>query len=143
MKAAVSRFQFHKGTIRTALFNSVCTAFFNFNSIKVRLEPRARKRNAHTLIFQFHKGTIRTCLKLLEGMRNAIIFQFHKGTIRTRSYPRHRHFSLPFQFHKGTIRTTAKETFAISVTNFNSIKVRLELSRVSKLHPFSTAISIP
>ena len=32
----------------------------NFNSIKVRLEPKGGTAEAPTLRFQFHKGTIRT-----------------------------------------------------------------------------------
>ena len=33
-------FQFHKGAIRTAVLAAVLTAVLDFNSIKVRLEPR-------------------------------------------------------------------------------------------------------
>ena len=53
-------FQFHKGTIRTFRFFNFCENYFNFNSIKVRLEPPAIIAGAGSLLFQFHKGTIRT-----------------------------------------------------------------------------------
>ena len=56
--------------------------FSNFNSIKVRLEPRTAREQLNELAFQFHKGTIRTwgCRRCrLRGR----LFQFHKGTIRT------------------------------------------------------------
>ena len=36
-----------------------------------------------------------------------------------------------FQFHKGTIRTICSMTISNLMRNFNSIKVRLELSGVS------------
>ena len=60
----VSRFQFHKGTIRTKLQNQQQGLNANFNSIKVRLEPPADDvPTPPPAEFQFHKGTIRTtCL---------------------------------------------------------------------------------
>ena len=39
-------FQFHKGTIRTAVSHLVIDPHVNFNSIKVRLEPCASCRDA-------------------------------------------------------------------------------------------------
>ena len=53
-------FQFHKGTIRTllALCNEI--PLFDFNSIKVRLEPSIMQMENKITQFQFHKGTIRT-----------------------------------------------------------------------------------
>ena len=57
----IAKFQFHKGTIRTAQVTS-------WNIVRDR--------------FQFHKGTIRTHLSCYtqDGRHQ---FQFHKGTIRT------------------------------------------------------------
>ena len=59
-----SKFQFHKGTIRT-LFKSDVSDF--------------------PLPFQFHKGTIRTVRQ--QYTNECISFQFHKGTIRTLGKP--------------------------------------------------------
>ena len=58
---ALTRFQFHKGTIRTHVIAQVL---------------------AKKIAFQFHKGTIRTILSpgIISQMGK---FQFHKGTIRT------------------------------------------------------------
>ena len=56
----LSRFQFHKGTIRTPMPLVSQNLQAHFNSIKVRLEPRCKFSLRHYLIFQFHKGTIRT-----------------------------------------------------------------------------------
>ena len=56
-----SRFQFHKGTIRT---------------------PESSGSLKLSLSFQFHKGTIRT-EKPGSEPEARIKFQFHKGTIRT------------------------------------------------------------
>ena len=101
--SAKSRFQFHKGTIRTA-GNHVGKVGIN--------------------VFQFHKGTIRTDSGF--SFHAPTLFQFHKGTIRTSLgvmfHAIHGYFnsinvrlepagsavegsSDRFQFHKGTIRT--------------------------------------
>ena len=58
------KFQFHKGTIKTALMHLAEKAPGYFNSIKVRL-----KQGNHAvyrviiLLFQFHKGTIKTIVR--------------------------------------------------------------------------------
>ena len=44
-------------------------------------------------------------------------------------------FNLLFQFHKGTIRTqTDVLSVLMHLINFNSIKVRLELTMVNEVH---------
>ena len=55
-------FQFHKGTIRTSDGRQrEMEDFYNFNSIKVRLELYDGERVFYGVNgFQFHKGTIRT-----------------------------------------------------------------------------------
>ena len=99
----------------------------HFNSIKVRLELVQRGFDEHERLFQFHKGTIRT--RNLEATRpHKDEFQFHKGTIRTRSGCPFSPALLQFQFHKGTIRTIYRVTTKQYSINFNSIKVRLELT---------------
>ena len=47
-----------------------------------------------------------------------------------------------FQFHEGTIRTTEKKTDAEIQSSFNSMKVRLELSRAQE-DLASYLVSIP
>ena len=98
-------FQFHKGTIRTALHPlSLLRVLRCFNSIKVRLEPAGSAGRFTASLFQFHKGTIRTrTFKCKVRRRN--MFQFHKGTIRTEVSALLCGFYCLFQFHKGTIRT--------------------------------------
>ena len=78
----------------------------NFNSIKVRLE----------LSYTVASGA------------TAQIFQFHKGTIRTAGLYAVQSAVPTFQFHKGTIRTHILPSYTELDANFNSIKVRLELS---------------
>ena len=54
-------FQFHKGTIKTAEREKQEKIEAGFNSIKVRLRRRERKKSSRTINwFQFHKGTIKT-----------------------------------------------------------------------------------
>ena len=77
-----SRFQFHKGTIRTHSYEEIFEVLINFNSIKVQLE------------------LLRPHLRLLHRNFNSIKVQLElKGDYRLRPY-------MGFQFHKGTIRTT-------------------------------------
>ena len=61
MRYTKSKFQFHKGTIRTVVLKPVLPSALDFNSIKVRLEQnRPNNNTAAQRVFQFHKGTIRT-----------------------------------------------------------------------------------
>ena len=62
----------------------------------------------------------------MDGRRNPA-FQFHKGTIRTKIIHWRLRIAIPFQFHKGTIRTDTPNGNLSHYSNFNSIKVRLEL----------------
>ena len=55
-------FQFHKGAIRTLADNPPSAPPNNFNSIKVRLEPKHADDTSYFIGFQFHKGAIRTAL---------------------------------------------------------------------------------
>ena len=55
----------------------------DFNSIKVRLEPKISINSKIITQFQFHKGTIRTDTTVLSAILSSL-FQFHKGTIRTK-----------------------------------------------------------
>ena len=55
-------------------------------------------------------------------------FQFHKGAIRTRTHSGTCFAGQQFQFHKGAIRTKLHHALRCQVLNFNSIKVRLELT---------------
>ena len=142
-------FQFHKGTIRTALLRWNLLPILNFNSIKVQLERGAAPQYVAKYVkFQFHKGTIRTVVSQ-QAVQARGLFQFHKGTIRTfvssldgccHSYfnsikvQLERRFVTTitlidkFQFHKGTIRTSLLGSYALIISYFNSIKVQLELS---------------
>ena len=75
-------FQFHKGAIRTNNADDDQLYVGNFNSIKVRLEPRKCTDLSSAGRFQFHKGAIRTQVSTKVFSLN-LIFQFHKGAIRT------------------------------------------------------------
>ena len=55
-----SRFQFHKGTIRTLVVARGVGGVLDFNSIKVQLERGVLRVGSWCPRFQFHKGTIRT-----------------------------------------------------------------------------------
>ena len=65
----------------------------NFNSIKVRLEPKISINSKIITQFQFHKGTIRTDTTVLSAILSSL-FQFHKGTIRTYVLCNEKSFSL-------------------------------------------------
>ena len=56
----LTKFQFHKGTIRTLTTLEAICWIIHFNSIKVRLEQSPQRLSALIPRFQFHKGTIRT-----------------------------------------------------------------------------------
>ena len=97
----------------------------NFNSIKVRLEPEARKAEQEAdYSFQFHKGAIRTVDRFSNlhryhyfnsiKVRLELTVQLAEGEI------------FGFQFHKGAIRTRGAYSSTDGFYNFNSIKVRLE-----------------
>ena len=68
LRAGGSRFQFHKGTIRTILSfkNFLCKILFQFNKGTIRTFTCVSFRRA-SMLFQFHKGTIRTLLRLLRA----------------------------------------------------------------------------
>ena len=67
------QFQFHKGTIRTCMFNFCTSLNSYFNSIKVQLEHLVPSRTGTLNLFQFHKGTIRTSLPFY---RHSRIFRY-------------------------------------------------------------------
>ena len=122
--------------------------FSHFNSIKVRLKHQSKQMRQSGSTFQFHKGTIKTIrillLKFLLIYFNSIkvrlkqqmvllilffhLFQFHKGTIKTSAPIDFIIIATQFQFHKGTIKTRKAFTTQLSISNFNSIKVRLKHS---------------
>ena len=84
--------------------NGFTVPSLNFNSIKVRLN-----------------------LTLIRPCGSVVWFQFHKGTIKPdMSRDCNTTFSL-FQFHKGTIKPVVPSFARVSLNNFNSIKVRLNL----------------
>ncbi len=123
-----TKFQFHKGTIKTSTFKLSVLCRFSFNSIKVRLKPAGLNPSVvYGSEFQFHKGTIKTDIKAI-ATGNLSAFQFHKGTIKTdNAHLDYTHaqnsfnsikvrlkqrviclekiMNLTFQFHKGTIKT--------------------------------------
>ena len=99
------KFQFHKGTIRTASY---------------------RSQELISNEFQFHKGTIRTIraagFRLLDMYFNSIKVRLELSVLFCV-------FAIViFQFHKGTIRTGLLLAILVWFLNFNSIKVRLERS---------------
>ena len=125
--AAATKFQFHKGTIKTGSPRIHLTVFPNFNSIKVRLKPDKADLLPEVGKY-FNSIKVRLKQPAAEIPAAATKFQFHKGTIKT-------HHSYPgvvtlqrFQFHKGTIKTCKSKVFCICKLYFNSIKVRLKLS---------------
>ena len=101
-----TKFQFHKGTIRTS---DEPTEVFPVK------------------LFQFHKGTIRTYGQYRHG-HNQVDFNSIKVRLERLLDLTLISFLTVFQFHKGTIRTVIQVAVSIQISNFNSIKVRLELS---------------
>ena len=72
MTSTATRFQFHKGSIKTKMRRIKTLSSFGFNSIKVRLrQDGARVANTY-IEFQFHKGSIKT--QLIAGVgRNVVV----------------------------------------------------------------------
>ena len=98
-------FQFHKGTIRTALRLLSSPLRLNFNSIKVQLEPIGPLFKMSSVpTFQFHKGTIRTVYQADEKTGN---LNFNSIKVQLELIVIHQFLQakIKFQFHKGTIRT--------------------------------------
>ena len=60
LDSAGTKFQFHKGAIRTVNDPNISDSERHFNSIKVRLEHHSDLDISVTFRFQFHKGAIRT-----------------------------------------------------------------------------------
>ena len=98
----------------------------NFNSIKVRLNQPSSISIPVNSSFQFHKGTIKP-FKALQLTFLQLIFQFHKGTIKPAVDKLQNAGDLEFQFHKGTIKPMSLSYDTFEESNFNSIKVRLNL----------------
>ena len=130
MKGVAIGFQFHKGSIRTAItillnrknrcFNSIKVqlepAKMNwftfdiacFNSIKVQLELPSDKILEGVFLFQFHKGAIRTSSTVLSFW--GLLASFNSIKVQLELYRDiDDHSGLAFQFHKGSIRT--KDTY--------------------------------
>ena len=99
----------------------------HFNSIKVRLE-QVYQGSGWMLLhpFQFHKGAIRTQMHL---SHSTLLFHFNSIKVRLEPSKRFLNISIElFQFHKGAIRTMQEFIEdCLTLENFNSIKVRLEL----------------
>ena len=97
-------FQFHKGTIRTAidLVLLVFMMIFQFHKGTIRTKE-VRRKTRRRRIFQFHKGTIRT---LLPCRLMIIVVYFNSIKVRLeQQIPKATTLIVGFQFHKGTIRT--------------------------------------
>ena len=92
----------------------------NFNSIKVRLKPKASKtRIIVFIVFQFHKGTIKTGTQLIYSA-----FYRHFNSIKVR------------------LKQGRQSRGAVAIWDFNSIKVRLKRASLP-CRPREGRISIP
>ena len=69
----VVKFQFHKGTIKTAPRRVPHTLREDFNSIKVRLKRAYIVHSDVAKGFQFHKGTIKTRISWRKGYTVPVI----------------------------------------------------------------------
>ena len=93
-------FQFHNGTINTAVFVMLLFLCLCFNSTTVQLIRPQVDQGRGTPTFQFHNGTINT--KIYTEEEREKLFQFHNGTINTirkatkRSV---RHVSIPQRYN--------------------------------------------
>ena len=66
---SLRKFQFHKGTIKTANGDEYLARLEHFNSIKVQLKLELGVLCVHLYQFQFHKGTIKTLQRWLLRFR--------------------------------------------------------------------------
>ena len=102
-------FQFHEGSINTLRLAHQATLLRYFNSMKVRL--------IHTLA---------------PIWAAAHQFQFHEGSINTEDSEQRKRPPRPFQFHEGSINTISSFSFLATRFNFNSMKVRLIRTTLTK-----------
>ena len=135
-------FQFHKGAIRTTIFDNGMKPQDYFNSIKVRLE-RFFKQALTLLLLYFNSIKVR----LEQGGGSPpqpLVLYFN--SIKVRLEPdtlTSDNLGTPvFQFHKGAIRTETKKHHKRNYLYFNSIKVRLEHNITIDINT-SIFISIP
>ena len=107
----------------------VCLKFFqHFNSIKVRLKLTRSVDMGQFVVFQFHKGTIKTPRRPSPPCRG-VPFQFHKGTIKTVVFQKLKSPIDNFNSIKVRLKLTKGAPWKLGCTHFNSIKVRLKLNR--------------
>ena len=81
-KCSWSEFQFHKGSIRTCALYPQSALNPRFNSIKVQLEPDFVSKTAVANV-SFNSIKVQLELNLFDVVRGNVLFQFHKGSIRT------------------------------------------------------------
>ena len=124
-RVAAAEFQFHSGSIKTQLEPGSRAALKGFNSTLVRLRPRLRRRRTRRRRqFQFHSGSIKT-VPVVPGRQAHSEFQFHSGSIKTGTARMVKGNARAFQFHSGSIKTARNSTGEYDGTCFNSTLVRL------------------
>ena len=74
-------FQFHYGTIKSAVITQIKTGDTYFNSTMVRLKVERAMCFLNQIRFQFHYGTIKSRVAG-KVHRHFQAFQFHYGTIK-------------------------------------------------------------
>jgi len=78
--------------------------------------------------FQFHYGTIKSGSSSVRN-ESSERFQFHYGTIKSISNLSSSAYSAEFQFHYGTIKSTYIIVKVLHLLYFNSIMVRLKVTK--------------
>ena len=119
-------FQFHKGSIKTAICGRSHEERPGFNSTKVRLRRWGHQIAVTNFQFQFHKGSIKTSrLRALIWLR--LCFNSTKVRLRRRSAVCYTCRCRCFNSTKVRLRLDKLLSDSISLYSFNSTKVRLRL----------------
>ena len=134
-------FQFHKGSIQTAIFPRAMLGYIDFNSIKVQFKRRMWESHAAHQWFQFHKGSIQTILPLvtlhlwMDFNSIKVQFKLHRSHIFITLCPDFNSIKVQFKPPIAALPSWPR-------TDFNSIKVQFKRQQVSNSENCAI-ISIP
>ena len=105
MRGITSQFQFHTGTIKSAISSLVYMPTFKFQFHTGTIKRKGRgSRSGDYRYFNSTLVRLRDC-KFAETCRKTTLFQFHTGTIKRDTASVLTALATIFQFHTGTIKS--------------------------------------
>ena len=114
-------FQFHSGSIKSAMRSCASRKVSGFNSIVVRLKAGMVEVKVNgVLVFQFHSGSIKRKVLLVERSKLYPCFNSIVVRLKAHYYSCYRRSPSAFQFHSGSIKRN-RPTETQKLTNSVSI----------------------